>query len=81
MTTKELKITFDGEDGYDAGGLTREWTNLVFNEILNPDYGLFELSANKITLQPSSKAFLLPNYLTHLRYIGRLIAKCLLDGF
>lgn len=32
---KELKIAFEGELSYDAGGLIREWITLLFNELLN----------------------------------------------
>ena len=29
------------EDGLDAGGLTREWFNILYNELFNPLLGLF----------------------------------------
>ncbi|KAI9298105.1 ubiquitin-protein ligase E3A, partial [Neoconidiobolus thromboides FSU 785] len=38
---KKLTIKFIGEDGIDAGGLTKEWFMLLINELMNPKYGLF----------------------------------------
>ncbi|KAJ1671149.1 putative E3 ubiquitin-protein ligase, partial [Spiromyces aspiralis] len=36
---KRLKISFVGEDGVDAGGLTKEWFMLLLRELMNPLYG------------------------------------------
>ncbi|KAJ1962910.1 putative E3 ubiquitin-protein ligase [Dipsacomyces acuminosporus] len=38
---KRLKIEFVGEDGIDAGGLTKEWFMLLVRELMNPVYGMF----------------------------------------
>ncbi|KAJ2515057.1 putative E3 ubiquitin-protein ligase [Coemansia sp. RSA 1939] len=38
---KRLKIEFVGEEGIDAGGLTKEWFMLLVRELLNPMYGMF----------------------------------------
>lgn len=38
-----MKIIFDDEDVEDAGGVIREWMNLVIKEVFNPDTGVFEL--------------------------------------
>ncbi|KAJ2556662.1 putative E3 ubiquitin-protein ligase [Coemansia sp. RSA 1933] len=38
---KRLKIEFVGEEGIDAGGLTKEWFMLLLRELLNPMYGMF----------------------------------------
>ena len=37
-----LDVTFIGEQGY-GDGVTREFITLVIKEIVNPDYGIFEL--------------------------------------
>ncbi|KAI9502103.1 hypothetical protein BX070DRAFT_193419, partial [Coemansia spiralis] len=38
---KRLKIEFVGEEGIDAGGLTKEWFMLLVRELMNPMYGMF----------------------------------------
>ena len=43
-------MQFADEEGIDAGGLTREWFTMVFKDALDPNKGLFKLSANQITL-------------------------------
>ncbi len=42
----KLNIEFSGEEGMDAGGLTREWFLLLSKEIFNPNYALFIPNAN-----------------------------------
>lgn len=38
---QRLRIQFEGEEGIDAGGLTREWFVILSKEIFNPNYCLF----------------------------------------
>jgi hypothetical protein len=38
---KELKIKFAGEDGVDAGGVQKEFFQLIVRDIFNPDFGMF----------------------------------------
>lgn len=40
---KELKIKFVGEDGIDAGGVQKEFFQLIVKEIFNPDFGMWTL--------------------------------------
>lgn len=48
MRPKELKkrlmVKFKGEEGLDYGGIAREWLYLLSHEMLNPYYGLFQVS-------------------------------------
>lgn len=77
----KLNIHFIGEEGADAGGLTREWFLLLSKEMFNPDIGLFKLSANGDTYQPNPKsAFIDSNHLNYFQFIGRIIGKALHDG-
>ncbi|KAH9923973.1 ubiquitin-protein ligase [Epithele typhae] len=49
---KRLMIKFEGEDGLDYGGLSREFFFLLSHEMFNPFYCLFEYSAHdNYTLQ------------------------------
>lgn len=36
-----FKVIFDGEEGVDAGGVTKEFFLLLLKELLNPIYGMF----------------------------------------
>jgi ubiquitin-protein ligase E3 A len=38
---KQLFIEFDGEQGIDEGGVSKEFFQLIVEEIFNPDYGMF----------------------------------------
>ncbi len=75
-----LKISFKGEEGVDAGGLTREWFSLITKEIFNPDYVLFEESSESLTYQPNPCSKINSNHLDLFRIVGLVIGKCVLDG-
>jgi E3 ubiquitin-protein ligase HECTD2 len=47
---KKVKISFKGELGVDAGGLTKEWFLLLLREIFRPEYGMSRLSTNSRSL-------------------------------
>ena len=47
---KELKIKFRGEEGIDAGGVQKEFFQLIVKEIFNPDFGMF-------VLDPDTRAY------------------------
>lgn len=38
---KQLVVEFDAEQGIDEGGLSKEFFQLIVEEIFNPDYGMF----------------------------------------
>jgi E3 ubiquitin-protein ligase NEDD4 len=49
---KHWRFHFLGEEGIDAGGLTRAWFQLVTEEIFNGDMGLWQSSAvNQMCMQ------------------------------
>ena len=39
-----LEVAYKGEEGIDAGGLSREWYTIVAREMFRPDYGMWRLS-------------------------------------
>ncbi len=39
---KELKVVFDEEDGVDAGGVKKEYFQLMMKRLLDPAYGMFK---------------------------------------
>jgi hypothetical protein len=68
-----LHIKFRGEDGADAGGLTREWFQVLAESIINPDYGLFVNSSEGMTFQPNPFSDVNPDHLSYFRFAGRIV--------
>ena len=40
---KQLYVEFEGEQGIDEGGVSKEFFQLIVEEIFNPDYGEYNL--------------------------------------
>lgn len=58
---KRWRIEFLGEPGIDAGGVTREWFQLVTEMIFDPDFGLWLSSVNNqmcMIINPASGKYL-----------------------
>jgi len=71
---KRLMIKFDGEDGLDYGGLSREFFFLLSHEMFNPFYCLFEYSAvDNYTLQINPLSGINPEHLNYFKFIGRVV--------
>ncbi|EEB08801.1 HECT-type ubiquitin-protein ligase E3 Pub1 [Schizosaccharomyces japonicus yFS275] len=71
---KRLMIKFDGEDGLDYGGLSREYFYLLSHEMFNPFYCLFEYSSvDNYTLQINPHSGINPEHLNYFKFIGRVI--------
>ena len=41
---KQLYVEFEGEQGIDEGGVSKEFFQLVVEQIFNPDYGKYLVS-------------------------------------
>ncbi|KAJ1962566.1 hypothetical protein IWQ62_003485 [Dispira parvispora] len=71
---KRLYIKFDGEDGLDYGGLSREFFFLLSHELFNPSYCLFEYSCHDTyTLQINPHSGVNPDHLNYFKFIGRAL--------
>ncbi|KAF0701239.1 Aste57867_8276 [Aphanomyces stellatus] len=79
---QRLRIEFIDEPGLDAGGLLREWVLLLCERLFDGSYGLFQTShvENFGYWINTNSAQLRPDHLKCFEFIGRLIAKCLLEG-
>ena len=75
----KLSVTFQGEEGIDAGGLTREWYLTVSKQMLNPDKALFIHSANGLTYQPNPASTIQPDHLKYFKFAGQVVGKALYD--
>ncbi|KAJ7557451.1 hypothetical protein O6H91_05G127400 [Diphasiastrum complanatum] len=83
-TTDELKgrltVQFQGEDGIDAGGLTREWFLLLSRVIFDKGALLFTTVGNESTFQPNPNSVYQTEHLSYFKFVGRVVAKALFDG-
>ncbi|KAH3671413.1 hypothetical protein WICMUC_004637 [Wickerhamomyces mucosus] len=71
---KRLMIKFDGEEGLDYGGVSREFFFLLSHEMFNPFYCLFEYSAHdNYTLQINPNSGINPEHLNYFKFIGRVV--------
>ncbi|KAL7554541.1 hypothetical protein ACHAWF_018001, partial [Thalassiosira exigua] len=79
---KVWRFEFIGEAGIDAGGLAREWFELVTEEVFDPDMGLWQTSAtNQMCMQinPASEISCPEDHLIYFRFIGRVMGKAMFD--
>jgi ubiquitin-protein ligase E3 A len=43
---KQLVVEFEGEQGIDEGGLSKEFFQLVIDQVFNPDYAMFAFNSD-----------------------------------
>jgi len=77
----KFQIEFSGEEGNDAGGLTREWFLALSREIFNPNYALFKTSATGETFQPNPQSSVNHDHIRYFKFIGIVVGKALHDGY
>lgn len=76
-----LAIHFRGEAGVDAGGVTREWYQVLSRQMFNPDYALFTaVASDENTYHPNRTSYINPEHLSFFKFIGRIIGKAIFDG-
>lgn len=77
----KLNIRFHGEEGVDAGGVTREWFQVMSRQMFNPDYALFSpVAADRTTFHPNKSSGIQGPHLMWFKFIGRIIGKALYEG-
>lgn len=77
---RKMVVSFHGEEGMDAGGLTREWYSVLAREIFNANYALFISAGDNVTFQPNPHSFVNHHHLSYFKFIGRIIGKAICDG-
>jgi ankyrin repeat protein len=75
-----MKIQFIGEQGVDAGGLTKEYFSIVSKELIDPNKNLFYSYDNNNTFQPNFYSKNNENYIEQFKFIGRLVGKAICLG-
>lgn len=77
----KLSIRFHGEEGVDAGGVTREWFQVLSRQMFNPGYALFiPVASDRTTFHPSKASHINEEHLLFFKFIGRIIGKALYEG-
>ena len=77
----KLSIRFHGEEGVDAGGVTREWFQVLSRQMFNPDYALFiPVASDRTTFHPNKLSKINEEHLHFFKFIGRIIGKALYEG-
>ena len=78
---KTFRFEFQNEPGVDAGGVAREWFQLVSEQLFNPDVALFSYSAiNQMCMQINPMSGLCnEDHLRYFHFCGRLLGKALFD--
>lgn len=77
----KLSVRFYAEEGVDAGGVTREWFQILARQMFNPNYALFEpCAADRQTYQPNRASEINPDHLQYFKFVGRVIGKAIYDG-
>ena len=76
-----LSVQFQGEEGVDAGGLTREWFSILARAMFDPSFALFVPSAGgDAVFQPNKDSAINPEHLSYFTFCGRVVGKALHDG-
>ncbi|KAK6947097.1 HUWE1/Rev1, ubiquitin binding region [Dillenia turbinata] len=68
-----LNVQFQGEEGIDAGGLTREWYQLLSRVIFDKGTLLFTTVGNNATFQPNPNSVYQTEHLSYFRFVGRVV--------
>ena len=77
----KLSVRFYDEEGVDAGGLTREWFQILARQMFYPNNALFQpCAADKQTYQPNKNSWVNPEHLSFFKFVGRVIGKAIHDG-
>ena len=81
MKFGKLNIRFHGEEGVDAGGVTREWFQVLARQMFDPNYALFiPVSSDRTTFHPNKLSGVNEAHLMFFKFIGRIIGKALYEG-
>ena len=77
----KLEVNFRGESGIDAGGVTREWYQVLSRQMFNPDYALFiPVASDETTFHPNRTSYVNPEHLSFFKFIGKMISKAIFDN-
>jgi len=77
----KLSIRFYEEEGVDAGGVAREWIQVLARQMFDPNYALWTpCASDRLTYTPNRSSWINPEHLSLFKFIGRIIGKAIYDG-
>ncbi|KAL8688982.1 MAG: hypothetical protein Q9218_005238 [Villophora microphyllina] len=77
----KVNVRFHGEEGVDAGGVSREWFQVLARQMFNPDYALFvPVASDRTTFHPNKLSKINDEHLEFFKFIGRIIGKAMYEG-
>lgn len=77
----KFNIRFHNEEGVDAGGVTREWFQVLARQMFNADYALFNpVASDRTTFHPNTLSWINQEHLQFFKFIGRIIGKALYEN-
>ncbi|KAH6688555.1 E3 ubiquitin-protein ligase [Plectosphaerella plurivora] len=81
MKYGKLNIRFHGEEGVDAGGVTREWFQVLARQMFDANYALFiPVSSDRTTFHPNKLSGINDMHTMYFKFVGRIIGKALYEG-
>lgn len=81
MKYGKLNIRFHNEEGVDAGGVTREWFQVLSRQMFDPSYALFNpVASDRTTFHPNPQSAINDSHLNYFHFIGRIIGKALYEN-
>ncbi|KAF2460493.1 hypothetical protein BDY21DRAFT_166279 [Lineolata rhizophorae] len=81
MKYGKLSIRFHGEEGVDAGGVTREWFQVLSRQMFDPNYALFiPVASDRTTFHPNKDSAINAEHLQYFKFIGRILGKALYEN-
>ena len=79
---QRIKVSYEGNEGIDAGGLTKDWFTKLSNELFNPQSDIFEVSYKNSNFIPSRSQYAKSKEgLEKLKFAGMIIARALMQSF
>ncbi|CCW72097.1 unnamed protein product [Phytomonas sp. Hart1] len=72
-----LQVQFRNEEGADAGGLQREWFQLLSNAFVNESYALFIHTREGLTYQPNPFSDINASHLEYFHFVGLILGMAI----
>ena len=75
-----IHVRFLGEEGYDAGGVRRDWFTCLTKELFNQNYALFMATPGGRSHQPNPASYVNQDHIAYFTFAGRIMARALVEG-
>lgn len=83
LSAKELRgrlsVSFAGEQGIDAGGVSRDFFANLSKSMFKVEYSLFKKADNGVSYCCNEQSDINPDHLAFFKFIGRMVGKAVCD--